>query len=142
MSLSRFSALVLASGLLLSASGCASLTQVRQLERESRAGRLEFLDTTQKAYFLLGDEYYKLALAAENLGKKDLAREHAAKAHLYLLFSKDIQREAERLRASMQPLAAPASSAPGGAPPPLDAWFDSAAGGQNIAPPPGQEPRS
>lgn len=135
MSLFRFSALLLGAGLLLfAASGCASLSQTRQLEQEARASRLQFLDTVQNAYFLLGDEYYRLALSAEDLGKKDLSREYAAKANLYLLFSKNIKREAEQLRASMQ---TPTPSGPGAAvtpPPPLAPVSDPTASGQNITP--------
>ncbi len=137
MPFSRLCALVLASGLLFLASGCASLTRTRQIEQESRAGRLQFLDTVQSAYFLLGDEYYRLALAAEDLGKKDLAKEYAAKANLYLLFSKNVKREAEQMRASMQ-TPNPASAGTTGAPPPLEMLPDPAAGGQNIAPSPGK----
>lgn len=135
MSFFRFSAWVLGAGLLLfAASGCASLSQTRQLEQEARASRLQFLDTVQNAYFLLGDEYYRLALSAEDLGKKDLAREYAAKANLYLLFSKNVKREAEQLRASMQAPAVSGSGAAGTPPPPLAPSFDPAASGQNIAP--------
>ena len=83
-------------------SGCARLSALARadaIEKEARVERFRFLEKLSYAYWLVGDEYFRLAIEAEDNGDEKKANEYSIKAELYLTFSKGIKRDLEELRA-------------------------------------------
>ena len=85
--------------------GCAQIKAIQRadhIERTTRVNQLRFLERVSDAYFLIGNEYYKLAVQAEAQGKLEQKDEYANKASVYLLFCKNIRQDAEDLRAALE----------------------------------------
>ncbi len=85
--------------------GCAQVKAIQradQIERTTRVNQLRFLERVSDAYFLIGNEYYQLAVEAEKQGKTEKKDEFANKASVYLLFCKNIRKDAEDLRVALE----------------------------------------
>ena len=91
--------------MLLGLSGCAqfgALMRADQIEKQSKADRARFLDKVSDAYFLIGYEYFSLAKLAEEENQAEKAGDMATKAGLYNLLSRELKRQAEDLRISLE----------------------------------------
>ncbi|MFW6303782.1 MAG: hypothetical protein ACOC2L_04100, partial [Candidatus Sumerlaeota bacterium] len=90
-----FILLILALTILTGCSQLGALSRADKIERSTRINQLRFLERVSDAYFLIGNEYYKLAVEAEERGDMEKKQEYADKAGVYLLFCKNIRQDAE-----------------------------------------------
>ncbi len=79
----------------------SALARADAIEKEARVDRIRFLEKVRDSYFLIGDEYYRLAIELEDSGDVKKAKEYSVKAEFYLTFSLSIKRDVEELRAQM-----------------------------------------
>ena len=114
----RRAAFVALAGALLGSGGCArwdALMRADQIERQAKAAEARSLQRQSDAYFLIGMEYYNLAVAAEKSGDAVRTKECATKSGMYNALSKSLGREAEEARMTPGPGSAPTAAPPAAA---------------------------